>query len=577
MKDNGLKSEQKNKDWTSINKWWIDRDLKSKFVAIIAIVMCIYSILFVSGILSRLGVYILSNSHRALLLAFVLALTYLIYPAKRKREKNSISSIIPWYDALLMGMGLVGCLYFFIFSDLVDEHIQDGMTTTAEVIMFFCLLLSMLEAGRRTLGPYMPAVVALFVFYSFNASYFPGMLKGAQFPLDTVVLGLYLLPEGVFGIAMGVASTIVIIFVILGVFLATSGAGQFFIDLSMALVGRFRGGPAKAAVVGSGLMGTISGSVTANVATTGAVTIPLMKKTGYTPEFAGAVESVASNGGQIMPPIMGVAAFVMASVTGIPYSSVIVAAFVPAALYYIALFVQIDLEAARLGLLGLNREELPSLKKVLQQGWHFLIPVIALLIFLLGFAFTPELSGLWALGTLFIVSYKNKNSRVGLYKVLVGFENAGRAMVVVGTACGLAGLIIGSVGIAGTGIGIAIGLLKISGGSLHILLGLTAAACFILGMGMTTVAIYLMLVVLIAPALVDFGIPLLAAHLFIVYWGLTSFITPPVCIASYVAASFAKSKPMATGWLSSRLGFCNYVVPFLFIYRPGLLFMEKLI
>jgi len=555
----------------SLAHWWSIKGSLAKIIAIIAITMTLYHVLFIGGIFAKFGIYIMSDPHRGLCLAFVLALTFLIYPAKKgiKRKK------IVWYDVVFLILGLPAPLYYFFCYDTVIDHIGFGTASTFEVVLFFMMLLSLLEAGRRTLGPYMPLVALFFVIYAFTAGGFPGILQGNTFPVEVVVQGLFLNTSGVFGIAIGVAATIVIVFMLFAQLLISTGAGKFFVDFSMASVGRFRGGPAKAAVVGSSLMGTISGSPAANVATTGSITIPLMKRTGFSPEFSGGVEAVASNGGQLMPPIMGVVVFVMSGITGLSYGKVCLAALFPAILYYLALFIQVDLEAATNRLKGVPKSELPSMKKVLTEGWQYLVPLISLVVFLIVLGFSPERAGLNAIIILILVCWTSKATRVSLYRLIVSLHNAATAMCVVGIACALAGLIIGSIAVVGTGTSLAIGLVNLSGGHLIILVGLTAIACFILGMGMTSVAIYMMLASLISPALIQMDVPLIAAHLFVVYWGLTSFITPPVCITVYVASALAESKPMRTGWIATRLGICNYVVPLLFVYKPALLLVGE--
>jgi len=467
-------------------------------------------------------------------------------------------------------MGLVPCAYyFFLYGDIL-EHIAFTETTTTEIVLFFMLAISLFEGGRRLVGWAMPTVAGFFIFHAFFCNLFPGPLYSRPFSLPRLASSFYLSAEGIFGMPVGVASTIVVMFMIFAYFLLFSGGGKFFIDLALSIVGHVRGGPAKAAIVASSLFGTLTGTVSGNVAATGSVTIPLMKSTGYTPEFAGAVEAVASNGGQIMPPVMGAVAFVMAEMTGISYIKICLAAVLPAILYYCGLFAQVDLEALRLGLRGMPREELPSVKEVLKGGWQYLAPLVALIVFLAVFRCTPQRSALYALGVLVAVSMFNKESRMGPYKLIVALEGAGKAMCVVTLTCALSGIIIGSLLTTGVGINLAIGIVDFSGTNLYLLAGVTAITCFILGMGMSSIPIYIMLAVLISPALLMAGVPVIAGHLFVLYFGLVSFITPPVCVAAFVAAGIAQSNPMKTGWTATRLGIVTYIVPFMFIFNPVL-------
>ncbi|NLA27013.1 MAG: TRAP transporter fused permease subunit, partial [Firmicutes bacterium] len=312
-----------------------------------------------------------------------------------------------------------------------------------------------------------------------------------------------------------------------------------------------------------------SGTVAANVAATGSITIPLMKRIGYKPEFAAGVEAVASNGGQLMPPIMGVVAFVMAEMTGIPYVKIIAAALIPAILYYIALFTQVDLEAVKLKLKGLPRQELPEIKQVLLEGWFYIVPLIVLIVAMAVFRITPERSAFYAIVTLILLVILNGKFSIGM--IVDALENAGKAMCVVVIACATAGLILGTISTTGVGINLAIAIERISAGNVYLILLLTAISCFVLGTGLDTISIYFMLSTLISPLLVDNGIPLMAAHLFVVYFGLVSFITPPVAVAAFIAAGLAESNPMKTAVTATRLGICTFIIPFLFVLNPELL------
>ena len=547
-------------------EWWRSKDFVGKVATVIAIAICLCDLAYISGVFPLAGIYIMVQPYRGLNLGVFIALTLLLYPMRRGKSRGKLLSV----DGILILMAVAAGGYYTVFYDLVLQHLTTAYISTIEIVLFFMLTISLLEAGRRAVGLPMVIVSAFFLFHAFFSDWFPGILYSRTFPLSRLATNFYLEAEGIFSMPVGVASTVVVMFMVFAYFLLFSGGGKFFIDFSLALMGNVRGGPAKAAIVASSLFGTLSGSVAGNVAATGSVTIPLMKSIGYSPEFAGGVETVASNGGQLMPPVMGVVAFVMAEMTGIPYVKICFAALLPAILYYCALFAQVDLEAVRLGLRGLPEEQLPSALEVLRKGWQYLLPLAALIIFLAIFRYTPERSALYATGILLVASMVNKESRMGPYKIVVALEGAGRAMCTVVLACAMAGIIISSLSVTGVGINLAMGIVDLSGGNLYILAGLTAITCFIMGMGMGSIAIYLTLAVLVAPALLEVGVPTIASHLFILYWGLVSFITPPVCIAAFVAAGIAGSNPMRTGLVATRLGIVTYIVPFMFIFSPVL-------
>lgn len=384
-------------------------------------------------------------------------------------------------------------------------------------------------------------------------------------------MNFYLGPGGIFGIPIGVAATTVVVFIAFAELLRQSGAANFFLKLAMSLFGTVRGGPAKIAVFASALFATISGSPTANVAATGSVTIPLMKSTGYKPHFAASVEAVASKGGQITPPIMGAVAFLMAEMTGIGYLSVCVAAALPALLYFTAVFFQVDFEAARTGMKGLPQEQIPSPKKTLKQGWYYVVPLLALIVLIMQLKYEPEMAAIYSIVVLAVVTSFRQSTRLVPARLVSATVETARSVCITGIACAMAGVIIGS--LMGTGFGVTFSaeLLRLSGGNLPLLLVLTALACYILGMGTGSVAIYVILAALVAPALIERGVPLMAAHLFIIYWGNIAFISPPVAIAVYVAAGIAGSDPMQTGWQAVRLAIVSFVVPFMFVYDPVLI------
>ncbi len=553
-----------NLESASAKGWWHSGKKIDRATGILAISLCIYNLLFVMGAFSRLNIYILSQQHKVLNLFVVIVILYLtdLFPAK----KNFLKSMSNW---IFLVMGMLPCIYIFVFYDTVVQHVSKMQPSTLEIVLFFMLLASLLEAARRKVGWPMALIALVFVFYAFKADIFPGVLFSRPLRLPRLVSSFYLSTDAIFSVPIGVASTTVAVFLVFACLLLYTGGGKFFIDLSMSLMGMFRGGPAKTAILASATFGTLSGTVAANVAATGSITIPLMKRIGYKPEFAAGVEAVASNGGQLMPPIMGVVAFVMAEMTGIPYVKIIAAALIPAILYYIALFTQVDLEAVKLKLKGLPRQELPEIKQVLLEGWFYIVPLIVLIVAMAVFRITPERSAFYAIVTLILLVILNKKFSMGM--IVDALENAGKAMCVVVIACATAGLILGTISTTGVGINLAIAIERISAGNVYLILLLTAISCFVLGTGLDTISIYFMLSTLISPLLVDNGIPLMAAHLFVVYFGLVSFITPPVAVAAFIAAGLAESNPMKTAVTATRLGICTFIIPFLFVLNPELL------
>uniref|UniRef100_UPI000740495D TRAP transporter permease n=1 Tax=Shouchella shacheensis TaxID=1649580 RepID=UPI000740495D len=372
----------------------------------------------------------------------------------------------------------------------------------------------------------------------------------------------------------GVSATFIFLFILFGKFLEVSGAGQFFINLAVAAMGKYRGGPAKTAIVGSSILGTISGSAVANTVTTGAFTIPLMKRTGYKNHFSGAVEAVASTGGQIVPPIMGAAAFIIASYLGMPYIDVVVAAIIPAVLYYLCLYVQVDLRAKRNHLHGLPKSELPVLWTVLKNGFLFFIPLF-IIIFMLVSGFSPMRAGLFAIVAVIVVAMVKASTRLSPKQLIKALDLGARASLETAVACAAAGVIIGIISLSGIGLTFSSMIIQFAGGSLLLTLFLTMVTSIVLGMGLPTVAAYIVQVPLTIPALIELGVAPLAAHLFIFYFAIISAITPPVALAAFAAAGIAGSEPMKTGLTALRLGIAAFIVPYMFVYGPSLLLIGQ--
>jgi TRAP transporter 4TM/12TM fusion protein len=381
--------------------------------------------------------------------------------------------------------------------------------------------------------------------------------------------------DGIFGIPLHVCATYIVLFIIFGALLIRSGAGRFFIDLAVSLTGHRVGGPAKAAAVASGFMGTVSGSAVANVVTTGSFTIPLMRNIGYRPKFAAAVEACASSGGQITPPIMGAAAFIMAEFLETRYINIVIAAVIPAFLYFLTIYFMVHLEAEKHDIGRIDKKLLPQTLEVLRGGWHLLI-ALAVLIYFLVAGHTPMLSAFWGIVALFALSFINRDTRLSPVDVLAALEAGIRATVPVTIACACAGLIIGSVFVSGLGLKFTQQVIELADGNLLTLLALTGVSAIILGMGITTTAVYITVAALIVPALVKIGIEPIAAHMFAFYFGVVSTITPPVALAAFAAAAIAKTPPMATAVESTRVGIAKYLVPFAFVYNPALLLVGPL-
>lgn len=418
----------------------------------------------------------------------------------------------------------------------------------------------------------MPLVIVSLVFlaYAFFGGHITGIFASRDFTLNQVVRTLFASTDGIFGMPIGVSASYVVLFILFGSFLQESGGGELFTDVAFGLVGRFRGGPAKAAVVSSCLFGMISGAAVANVVTTGTFTIPLMKKGGYKPHFAGAVEAVASCGGQFMPPIMGAAAFMIATNCDVPYGTVAISAIVPALLYYFYLYISLDAEAKKAGLDGIDPAELPSIKEALKKRGHMLIPLVVL-IYLLVNGYSPGKSVFWSIVLLVVTAAVRKDTRMGWKAIVRAMKNGVYGAASVAIACACAGIISGVISLTGLGLRFSSILIQLSGGNLLIMLLLTMLAAIIMGMGLPTSAAYVILAVLTSPALIELGVTPLAAHFFIFFFACISTITPPVALSAYAGAGIAGADPMKTGWTAFRIGLAGYIVPFLAVYKPAIM------
>jgi TRAP transporter 4TM/12TM fusion protein len=502
----------------------------------------------------------------AAMLALALPLAFLRLPARRKAPRADV----PWYDVLaaLAGFGAVGYLtwQYQALVDLIVLRPRGGVIAGAIAIVLS------LEALRRATGRTLPVIAVVFIAYALWGDVLPGQLAARATDWQTLAAYLALDVNGLLGLPLAVAATIVLAFLLFGELLNASRGTRFFTDIAMLAMGRFRGGPAKMAVVGSALFGSVSGSAVANVVATGVITIPLIKRSGYPAHKAAAIEAVASTGGQLMPPVMGASAFLMAEFLQIPYSEVVLAALLPAILYYVALFIQADLDAAKMRIAPLAREELPPRRKVL-PGLYFVLPFVVLIVALFNFNQPPQLAALLAALLLIplALAFGYRGERPAWRAFLSALPAAGYAVLDIVLVCVAAGIVIGVLGISGLGFNLTAALVQIGEGSLLLLLLLTAGVCIVLGMGLPTVGVYVLLAALVAPALVKVGISPIAAHLYVMYFGMMSMITPPVAIAAFAAAGLAGADPMRTGWSAVSFGWTAFVVPFLFVLSPQLL------
>jgi TRAP transporter 4TM/12TM fusion protein len=536
------------------------RGFLALFITLLAIAMSAFH-LYTAGF----GL-LLTMKQRAMHLLFVFALGFLMYPATKKSRKDQIA-ILDWVFAIL---GVVVTSYILLNYETLVR--RGGLPTQMDLLLGVVAIALVLEITRRSIGPELPIIALIFIGYAFAGPYLPGGLGHRGYSYTRVIDQLYTTTEGIFGTPLGVSATFVFMFILFGSFLDITGVGQFFIDVAFSVAGHRKGGPAKAAVLASGFMGSISGSSIANTVTTGAFTIPLMKKIGYKPNFAGAVEAAASTGGQILPPVMGAAAFIMSEFTNIPYIQIVGSAVVPALLYYLGVMVMVHLQASKRGLQGIPREELPSFTRTFAMGFHLTLPLIAVVLFLMRFSplRAAFLSILVALG----VSMLRKHTRIKFKNILSAMEDGAKKAVSVAAACACAGIIVGIVTLTGLGLTFANLIVSLAGGQLLPTLLFTMVASIILGMGLPTTAKYIVLATMAAPALVQLGVPLIAAHLFILYFGVIADVTPPVALAAYAGAGIAGGDSFKTGVQALKLASAGFLIPFIFAMSPELLLID---
>ncbi|MFD1735569.1 TRAP transporter permease [Bacillus salitolerans] len=509
---------------------------------------------------------------RSVHLGFALGLIFLLFPAVKghlKKQKGRFQ--IAWYDGLLSILGvIVGSYWPLMIQDLV---LRVGRLTTLDLIVGTLAIILVLEATRRAVGLPITIIGLVFLLYAHFGPYMPGFLAHRGLSIQQIIQTMFFTTEGILGTPLGVSSTYIFLFLLFGAFLVKTGVGQYFNDLAVTIAGKLTGGPAKVAIFSSALQGTISGSSVANVVTSGSFTIPMMKKLGYKKEFAGAVEAAASTGGQLMPPIMGAAAFLMVEfIGGISYWDIAKAAAIPAILYFTGIWIMTHFEAKRIGLRGLKDEEMPNRKEVLKKI-YLLVPILAVVFFLMsGMSVTK--SALWAIVVTIAVSAIQKSTRIGIREMIEALVDGARTALAVAAATAAAGIIVGVVTKTGLGLKLANGLVDLAGGLLLPTLFFTMIAAIILGMGSPTTANYVITSTIAAPAIILLGVPDLSAHLFVFYFGIVADITPPVALAAFAASGVSGGEPIRTGVQSAKLAIAAFIIPYIFVLSPELLMID---
>ena len=543
--------ESNTRVWEGWQRWAVGA------IMVIFSLYCIGMTLFYSG---------LPETRLAAFLAMIVFIGFLTYPVKKGHVKvNSM----PWYDIILMLVG-TSCFLYFAFNALPIIKLATRIQTH-HVIIGAIGILVLIELCRRCVGVPILCVLGALLIYTFynQLSYNPSLYQA----LKNIVYKLFYTTNGVIGTPVNVCYTYIVLFIIFGAFLERTGIANFFIALANRLAGWSAGGPAKVAVISSALCGMVSGSSVGNTVTTGSVTIPMMKKTGYHPDFAGAVEAAASTGGQIMPPIMGAAAFLMAEYMDLPYATVAVKAILPAVLYFTGIFISVHLEAKKLGLKGLSKDEMPKWSFLLQKI-YLLAPLVLLVWLVSSGAKTMQFSAAVSILAAVIVGFLNKDERLTFKKIFEALEAGAKGAITVGVACAIAGMIAGCITVTGLASILINAIVQLAGSATFIGLILTMVCCIVLGMGVPTTANYCIMASTCAPILIKMGFPLVAAHFFVFYFGIVADITPPVALAAYAGSAIAKGNPMKTGINATKLAIAAFIVPYIFAYSPAMLFVN---
>ena len=536
----------------------IDRESKYKIFSekgekALTVVLTIFALFqLYASISNKVPLQILRYTH----LGFAICLAFLIYPATKNADRKKL----PWFF----------CVIAYFIINYKPLQFRAGAYTTLDVVMAGLGVILVMSACWRVVGPPIVIIASIFFVYGLVGAHLPGFLLHRGFSLQRIITHLFITTNGIIGNPLGVCSTYIFLFILFGAFLEKTGIGQFFIDLANSLAGWAAGGPAKVAVLSSALQGTVSGSSVSNTVSTGSFTIPLMKSLGYKPEFAAAVEAAASTGGQIMPPVMGSAAFLISESCGVPYRDLMVVAVIPAALYFIGIWVSVHLEAKRLGLNGAPRDQLPKLWPLVRDKGHLLLPLIAIIYLMLA-GYTITRAALIGCVVCIIVPYLRKGTRVPFLNIFKALPQAGRSVVSVATACSTAGIIIGMVTLTGLGQRIGAGIFDLVGNNVFLALMSAMLTSLILGMGVSTTSNYLITSTIAAPILINAGVPMLAAHMFCFYFGIVADITPPVALAAYAGSAIAKSNPFKTGVNATKLAIAAFLIPYMFALNPEMI------
>ncbi len=545
----------------------------NRLIYVLCLAFTVYHLAYASGI--RL-LQMVNIKHHAIHVGLVLVLGFALYPAFSGSSRKKIS----WYDWIFVALCAVMPVYVFVRYPV---FISTGFSgETIDIVMGTLLILLVMECSRRISGPALSILSAVFLVYALFGRSFPGIFRHRGYNWHRVVTYLTTDIYGIYGSSVKVSATYIVLFIIFGDVMNKCGMGQFFNDIANALAGHTKGGPAKVAVLASGFLGSINGSAVANVVTTGTFTIPLMKKTGYSKEFAGAVEATASVGGQLLPPIMGAAAFVMAETLGVKYGAIIRAAVLPALIYYLGIILQVQMRAEKDGLSGLPKDQMPKVLNVMKERGHLLIPIVFLLYMLIFSGKTVLFSAFWTIVVTILVAELRPISRMSIKDIGDAFVSGAKSTVSVAIACACVGIIVGICGLTGFALNVAHAIINIgqyavpgsAAASLFLTLLFTMVTCMILGMGLPSIPSYLITATIAAPALVELGQAEIAAHMFCFYFAMFANLTPPVALAAFAAAGLSGGSPMKTGWQSVKLALAGFIVPFMFVYNPQLL-LEK--
>lgn len=537
------------------------KDWTKYAVAVIGILLSVF-VLVTSSYLNIQGFY-----RNTIFLILIFVLGFLLYPTNKKKPDSKFNA----FDLIMVFMSIISIGYITLMYTNLHVERMSRAETLDYVFAILCILV-LFEMTRRSIGWFIPVLSVIAMIYAVYGAYFPIDFAHSGFSFERLLFRLYMTSDGIFGSTLSIASTYIVLFILFGAFLTASGASNLFNDLALAIAGQRRGGPAQVAVITSALTGSLNGSAVANVATTGAFTIPLMKSIGLKPRFAGGVEAAASTGGMIMPPIMGAAAFIMAGFLGVPYTAVVIAAVIPALLYFIALVISIDTESKKLGLKGISKDNIPDVKRVLIERGALLLPIIVV-IGVLVMGRTAIFAGFAGIITAIITSYltKDKENRITVPKFFEALIDGAKNSIQVAVACASVGIIIAVVSMSGVGSMLAYNVVDIANGNLFLILLLVMVTCIILSFGLPSTALYIVVAVTAAPALVTAGVQPMAAHFFVFYYGAMSNVTPPVALAAYTGAGIAKANPMQTSWTAMRLALPGFIIPFMIAYDPILL------